>query len=153
MAATGKYWQEFKEFAVKGDVMDLAVAVVIGGAFGKIVSSLVADVIMPPVGLLLGGLNFSDIKVVLKEAVLKANGAVAAPAVTINIGTFIQNIIDFLIVAAAIFFFIKIIGRLKRRLGLSGAAVTPIPPEPAPTKEQELLTEIRDILKDNRQKK
>ena len=142
-----KYWQEFKEFAVKGDVVDLAVAVVIGGAFGKIVSSLVADIIMPPIGLIMGGINFSDIKIVLKEAVLKANGTVGAPAVAINIGTFVQNIFDFLIVALSVFFMIKLIGRLKKRLKLvaeeerSEAKVIPL------TKDQELLGEIRDLLK------
>jgi large conductance mechanosensitive channel len=141
MTDVKNYWQEFKEFAVKGDVLDLAVAVVIGGAFGKIVSSLVADIIMPPIGLLLGGLNFSDIKIVLKDAVLKANGAVAAPAVAINIGTFLQNILDFLIVAWAVFFFIKLIGRLKRQLKVQTGVAKPL------TTDQALLTEIRDALK------
>ena len=147
MVKAKKYWQEFKEFAVKGDVMDLAVAVVIGGAFGKIVSSLVADIIMPPIGLILGGLNFSDIKIVLKEAVVKANGTVAAPAVAINIGVFVQNILDFIIIAAAVFFAIKLIGRLKERLRLSqdkSGADSPVQPL---TKDQELLIEIRDVLK------
>ncbi|MFA5155103.1 MAG: large-conductance mechanosensitive channel protein MscL [Patescibacteria group bacterium] len=136
MVGAKKYWQEFKEFAIKGDVMDLAVAVVIGGAFGKIVSSLVADIIMPPIGLLLGGINFSELKIVLK------------PGVSINIGTFLQNIIDFLIIALAVFFAIKLIGRLKRKLKpllnqeeKSEEAAKPL------TKDQELLTEIRDLLR------
>jgi large conductance mechanosensitive channel len=143
-----KYWQEFKEFAVKGDVVDLAVAVVIGGAFGKIVSSLVADIIMPPIGLIMGGINFSDIKIVLKEAVLKANGAVATPAVAINIGTFVQNIFDFLIVALSVFFMIKMIGRLKTRLRAVINEEEKKEEEIKPlTKDQELLVEIRDLLK------
>lgn len=137
-----KYIREFKDFAVKGNVVDLAVAVVIGGAFGKIVSSLVADIVMPPIGILLGGINFSDIKIILKESAINAKGAVV-PAVSINIGTFLQNVIDFLIIAAAIFFMVKLINRLKRQLKLDGETEAPAPP----TKDQELLTEIRDLLK------
>lgn len=145
MAEAKRYWQEFKEFAIKGDVMDLAVAVVIGGAFGKIVSSLVADIIMPPIGVLMGGINFSDIKIVLQKAVLGADGNIVNPAVSLNIGNFIQNVLDFLIIALAIFFAVKMIGRLKKKL--RPAAVEEVRAPLAPTKEQELLTEIRDLLK------
>lgn len=141
-----KYIREFKEFAVKGNVIDLAIAVIIGGAFGKIISSLVADIVMPPIGLLMGGVNFSDWHIVLKKAILDAGGAIIKPAVNLNIGLFLQNILDFVIVALAIFIMIKLISRLKRQL-------KPLPDKPAeeapppPTKDQELLMEIRDLLK------
>lgn len=128
-----RYIREFKEFAVKGNVVDLAVAVVIGGAFGKIVSSLVADIIMPPLGLLMGGMNFADLKITLK------------PGVNLSIGLFLQNIVDFLIVAFAIFVMVKVIGRLKRQLKLDPEK--PTTPPPVMTKDQELLTEIRDLLR------
>jgi large conductance mechanosensitive channel len=128
--------QEFKEFAMKGNVVDLAVGVIIGGAFGKIVSSLVADVIMPPIGVLMGGVDFTKLGVVLKEAVDDKT-----PAVMLNYGNFIQSIVDFTIVAFAIFMAIKLMNKMKKEA----------PPEPeappAPTKEEALLTEIRDILK------
>lgn len=130
--------QEFKEFAVKGNMVDMAVGIIIGAAFGKIVSSLVADVIMPPLGLLIGGVNFSDLAVTLKEA------AGDVPAVTIKYGNFIQTIVDFTIIAFAIFLVIKLINRLKR----SEAAAPPAPP--APSKEEILLTEIRDLLKERK---
>lgn len=143
-----KYLKEFKEFAVKGNVVDLAVAVVIGAAFGKIISSFVVDIIMPPIGVLMGGINFSDVKIVLKGVVLDAAGSVLAPAVSINIGNFIQNILDFLIVAAAVFFMVKLIGRLKAQLKLMVAEDEKKEEETKPlTKDQELLAEIRDLLK------
>jgi large conductance mechanosensitive channel len=126
--------KEFKEFAVKGNVVDLAVGVIIGAAFGKIVTSLVTDIIMPPLGLLLGGIDFKDKLIELKPAVGKT------PAVNINYGLFINNIIDFLIVAFAIFLVIKGINALKRK-----EEATPSAP-PAPSKEEVLLTEIRDLL-------
>ncbi len=128
--------QEFKEFAMKGNVVDLAVGVIIGGAFGKIVSSLVADVIMPPIGVLMGGVDFTKLGVVLKEAVDEKT-----PAVMLNYGNFVQSIVDFTIVAFAIFMAIKLMNKLKK--------TEPPAPEapPAPTKEELLLTEIRDILK------
>lgn len=149
MANTKKFLKEFKEFAVKGNVVDLAVAVVIGAAFGKIVSSFVADIIMPPLGILMGGLNFSDIKIVLKKAVVAANG-VTAPAVSINIGIFLQNVIDFLIVATAIFFMVKLISRLKTQLKPLLVEEEKKEDEVKPlTKDQELLVEIRDLLKKN----
>jgi len=126
---------EFKQFAVKGNMVDMAVGIIIGVAFGKIVSSLVNDVIMPPIGLLLGGVNFTDLKVVMKAAT-EVN-----PAVTWNYGSFIQVAIDFLIVAFVIFMLIKGINALKKK-----EEPAPAPP-PAPTKDQVLLTEIRDLLK------
>ena len=126
--------QEFKTFAMKGNVVDMAVGIIVGGAFGKIVSSFVADVIMPPIGLLIGGVDFSNLAIVIQQAV----GDVAA--VTINYGKFIQTVLDFLIVAGAIFMAIKGMNSLKKK-----EAETPEEP-PAPSKEETLLTEIRDIL-------
>ena len=126
---------EFKAFAVKGNVVDMAVGIIIGAAFGKIVSSFVGDVVMPPLGLLTGGVDFSDLAVVLKAA----QGD--TPAVVLAYGKFIQTVIDFLIVAFAIFMGIKAINRLKRE-----EAVAPSVP-PAPTPQETLLTEIRDLLK------
>jgi large conductance mechanosensitive channel len=128
--------QEFKKFAMRGNVVDMAVGIIIGVAFGKIVSSFVSDVIMPPLGLLLGGVDFKDWVIVLKEAVGEA------PAVVIAYGQFIQTVVDFVIVAFAIFMAIKVMNRLKAK---EEAAPT-VPP--APTKEEILLTEIRDLLKE-----
>ena len=126
---------EFKAFAVKGNVVDLAVGIIIGAAFGKIVSSFVGDVIMPPIGLLVGGVDFSDLAITLKAAVGDA------PAVVVAYGKFIQSVIDFIIVAFAIFMAVKVINRLKRE-----EAVAPSAP-PVPTQEEVLLSEIRDLLK------
>jgi large conductance mechanosensitive channel len=139
------YIREFKEFAVKGNVVDLAVAVIIGGAFGKIVSSLVVDVVMPLIGVIIGGVNFTNWKWILKGPVLDAAGTTLKPAVTSNIGVFLQNIFDFIIIALAIFLMVKIIGRLKRQL-VKEEKTGEVPP-PSLTKDQELLTEIRDLLK------
>lgn len=133
--------KEFKEFAMRGNVVDLAVGIIIGGAFGKIVSSLVTDVIMPPIGLMVGGVKFTELKFVLKDAVVNAAGKVTSEAVTLNIGNFIQVIFDFLIVAFAVFLLIKALNRLQKK-----KEVAPVAP-PAPTKEEILLTEIRDLLK------
>ncbi|KGN81754.1 large-conductance mechanosensitive channel protein MscL [Porphyromonas cangingivalis] len=132
--------KEFKEFAVKGNVVDMAVGIIIGGAFGKIVSSLVNDVIMPPIGKLIGGVNFTDLKIVLSDAVV-ANGEVVTPEVAILYGSFIQTVIDFLIIAFVIFMAIKAINKLKRE--------KPAEPEApaAPPADVQLLTEIRDLLK------
>ena len=127
--------REFKAFAVKGNMIDMAVGIIIGAAFGKIVSSLVGDVIMPPLGLLIGGVDFSDLAITLKAA----EGG--APAVVLAYGKFLQSIVDFLIVAFAIFVGVKAINRLKREEAAAPAAA------PAPTKDQELLAEIRDLLK------
>jgi large conductance mechanosensitive channel len=133
-----KLVKEFKEFALKGNVMDMAIGIIIGVAFGKIVSSFVADIIMPPLGLLIGGVNFTDLHLVMKAAVGDE------PAVTLNYGTFIQVTIDFLIVAFAIFMVIKGMNSLRKKKKEEPAA-PPAPPEP--TKEEILLTEIRDLLK------
>jgi large conductance mechanosensitive channel len=127
--------KEFKEFAMRGNVVDMAVGIVIGGAFGKIVSSFVADVVMPPLGMLLGKVNFADLAVTLKEA----SGDVVA--VTLNYGKFIQTAVDFIIIAFAIFMVIKGMNSLKKK-----EEATPEAP-PAPSKEETLLTEIRDLLK------
>jgi large conductance mechanosensitive channel len=130
-----KMMAEFKAFAMRGNVIDMAVGIVIGGAFGKIVSSFVADVIMPPIGLLMGRVNFTDLAITLQ----KANGTVAA--VTLNYGKFIQTLLDFTIVAFAIFMVVTGMNSLKKK---EEAA----PPAPAaPSKEEVLLSEIRDILK------
>lgn len=142
-----RFFKEFRDFAVKGNVVDLAVAVIIGGAFGKIVSSLVADIVMPPLGVVMGGANFSDIKIVLKEAVI-SNGVIAKPAITMNIGTFLQNILDFLIIALAVFVMVKMINRAKRKFESVFLKEKMKEEKTAPlTKDQELLTEIRDLLK------
>jgi large conductance mechanosensitive channel len=127
--------KEFKAFAMRGNVMDMAVGIIIGAAFGKIVSSLVADVVMPPLGLLIGGVNFTDLSVVLREA------AGETAAVTINYGTFLQTLLDFVIVAFAIFMMIKGMNNLSRKRAQAPAA------PPAPSKEEILLGEIRDLLK------
>ena len=129
---------EFKEFAVKGNVVDIAVGLIVGAAFGKIVSSLVNDVVMPPIGLILGGVNFSDLAVMLKEA----EGEVAA--VTINYGLFIQTLLDFVIVAFAIFMAIKAMNTLQRAREDDAVPAPAAPPEP--TEEAKLLTEIRDLI-------
>lgn len=138
--------KEFKEFAVKGNVLDLAVAVIIGAAFGKIITSVVNDILMPPLGLLLGNRDFSNLRIILKDARLAVveGDQVIVPAieeVSIRYGLFINNVLDFLIVAAAIFMVIKAFNSMKRKEQVKPAA------PPAPTKEEVLLTEIRDILK------
>lgn len=140
-----KILKDFKEFAMRGNVVDLAVGVIIGGAFGKIVASLVADVIMPPIGLLVGGVTFTDLKVVMKPA--EVIDGVEKAAVTLNYGNFIQVTFDFLIVAFAIFMFINLINKMNRKKEVAPA---PPPPPPAPTKEEILLAEIRDILKEKK---
>src|SRR5512140_3081469 len=130
-----KLIDEFKAFAVKGNVMDMAIGIIIGAAFGKIVTSMVADVVMPPLGLLIGGVNFTDLKVVLKAA----EGT--NPAVTWNYGNFLQAAFDFLIVAFVVFMVIKAINSAKRKEEAVPAAPPAPPAPPAPTKEEVLLTE------------
>ncbi len=127
--------KEFKDFAMKGNVMDMAVGVIIGGAFGKIVTSLIGDVIMPPIGLLVGGVNFKDLKLVLKQAP-------GADPVTMNYGAFIQTAFDFTIIAAAIFVMVKAINSLKKKEEAAPAA------PPAPSNQEVLLGEIRDLLRE-----
>ena len=136
-----KFMQEFKEFAVKGNAVDMAVGVIIGGAFGKIVTSIVNDIIMPPIGYIIGGVNFSDLKYELPKVVVQ--DVELAPA-TINYGTFIQTILDFIIVAFCVFMMVKGINRLSRKKAEEPAAPAP---EPAPSAEEKLLEEIRDLLK------
>jgi large conductance mechanosensitive channel len=137
-----KIVDEFKEFAVKGNVIDLAVGIIIGAAFGKIVSSLVNDLIMPPIGLLLGGMNFTDIHVTMKDAIVDpATGKILKAAVDLKIGSFIQTLVDFTIIAFSIFMIVKGMTRINKKKDEIPAA----PPEQ--TKEEELLTEIRDLLK------
>lgn len=138
-----KFITEFKEFALKGNVLDLAIGVIIGGAFNKIVSSLVNDIIMPPIGAITGGVDFKDLAYVLKPAVEGKT-----PAVTLNYGAFIQNVVDFFIIALSIFIFIKVITVLNRKKE-EEAVEEAKTEEPKLTVEQELLTEIRDLLKKN----
>jgi large conductance mechanosensitive channel protein len=126
--------KEFREFAMRGNVVDMAVGVIIGGAFGKIVSSLVGDVAMPVLGILTGGVDFKDLKITLAEAVGET------PAVTLNYGAFIQNVFDFIIIAFAIFMMVKALNKLKKEQPKEEAA-------PEPSAEEKLLTEIRDLLK------
>lgn len=140
----GSLFQEFKKFAMKGNVLDMAVGVIIGGAFGKIVSSLVADIIMPLVGLLVGGVNFTDLKLVLKAATVDAAGKDIA-AVTLNYGQFIQMVFDFVIIAFSIFIFIKLVNKLSQK---KEEEVKAAPPKPS--KEEVLLTEIRDLMKEKK---
>ncbi len=132
--------KEFKEFAMRGNVLDMAVGIVIGGAFGKIVSSFVEDILMPPIGVLLGGVNFTDLKVVFKQAVMDGENVVT-PEVALRYGNFIQVIFDFLIIAFAIFMLIKAVNKFNKKKEEAPAA-----PE-APPADVQLLTEIRDLLK------
>ena len=130
--------KEFKEFAMRGNVMDMAIGIVLGGAFGKIVSSFVADVLMPPIGLLLGGMDFTDLAITLSAATADAD------AVLLKYGVFIQTVVDFIIIAFAIFMVVKGMNNLKKE---EEAAPPPAPPEPSA--EEKLLGEIRDLLKAN----
>ncbi|PHN04094.1 large-conductance mechanosensitive channel protein MscL [Flavilitoribacter nigricans] len=136
-------WKEFKAFIMKGNVLELAVAVIIAGAFGAIVKSFTSDVIMPPIGLALGGVDFSDLAITLKDAVIGADGEVVTEAVLIKYGAFIQTVIDFLIIAFVIFMIVRTYNKLTEKKEAEEAA--PAPP-PGPT-EKDLLAEIRDLLK------
>jgi large conductance mechanosensitive channel len=137
-----KILQEFKAFAMRGNVIDMAVGIIIGAAFGKIISSLVSDILMPPIGLLIGGINFTDIKVIMKDAVTDpATGKVLKEAVAFKIGNFIQTLIDFAIIAFSIFMIVKGINQMSRN-----KPAEPAPPA-EPSKQEVLLGEIRDILK------
>ena len=140
------FLKEFKAFALKGNVMDMAVGVIIGGAFGKIVTSLVNDIIMPPIGILVGGVDFTNLKLVIKKAVIEG-GAEVAPAVTWNYGAFIQQVVDFTILALCVFMMVKVMNKLLKK---EEAKPAPAPAPPAPSKEEVLLTEIRDILKEKK---
>ncbi len=145
--------KDFKAFAMRGNVIDMAVGVIIGGAFGKIVTSVVNDVIMPPLGLLVGGVNFTDLKLVLQKAQpeeLNEAGEVikeATAAVTLNYGNFLQQTFDFLIIAFSIFLFISLLKRITERNKKEEEAPAAPAPAPEPSNEEKLLTEIRDLLK------
>jgi large conductance mechanosensitive channel len=135
--------KEFKEFAMKGNVLDMAIGVIVGGAFGKIVSSLVSDVLMPPIGLLMGKVDFSSLFLNLSGTPQPSlTAAKAAGAPTLNYGVFLQSIFDFFIIAFAIFLLVKQVNRLKKE-----APPAPPAPPPGPTNEEKLLMEIRDVLK------
>ena len=134
--------EDFKAFALKGNVVDMAVGVIIGGAFGKIVTSIVNNIIMPPIGVITGGVDFTDLKLVIKETE-KAGDEVIAEAVTLNYGQFIQDVVDFLIIAFCIFLMVKGIAALSRKKEEPAAPA----PAPEPSAEEKLLTEIRDLLK------
>lgn len=137
----GKFFQDFKDFAMKGNVIDMAVGVIIGGAFGKIVSSLVDDIIMPGIGVLTGGTNFSDLKFVIQKGVTEGT-EVITPEVAITWGSFVQTVVDFLIIAFCIFVAIRVMQNLRRKKDEEA----PAPEAPAGPTQEELLTEIRDLL-------
>ncbi|MGM9678692.1 MAG: large-conductance mechanosensitive channel protein MscL [Bacteroidaceae bacterium] len=139
--------QDFKAFALKGNVVDMAVGVIIGGAFGKIVTSVVNNIIMPPIGVLTGGVDFTDLKIVIKDAVMEGDQTVTE-AVTLNYGQFIQDVVDFLIIAFCIFLMVKGIAALSRKKKEEAAAAPA--PAPEPSAEEKLLAEIRDLLKENK---
>ena len=142
------FLKEFKEFALKGNVMDMAVGVIIGGAFGKIVTSFVNDILMPPIGVMLGNTDFTSMKVVLRQAVEATDTAPAMEAVTWNYGNFIQQCVDFAILALCIFMMIKMMNRMASKKAEEEA---PAPaPAPEPSAEETLLTEIRDLLKEKK---
>ena len=142
------FLSDFKAFAMRGNVIDMAVGVIIGGAFGKIVTSVVNDIIMPPIGLLVGGVNFTDLKLVLKPAELNEVGEEVVAAVTLNYGNFLQQTFDFLIIAFSIFLFISVIKKVSERMKNEEPAPEPAPaPAPEPSNEEKLLAEIRDLLK------
>lgn len=145
------FLKDFKAFAMKGNVIDMAVGVIIGGAFGKIVTSLVNDIIMPLVGTIMGGIDFKTASVVLKEAVMEGE-TVLQPKVVLTYGNFIQTVVDFLIIAMSIFVTIRVITKLtERRKKEEEAAAAPAPaPAPQPSAEEKLLTEIRDLLKEKK---
>ena len=139
-----KFLHEFKEFAMRGNVLDMAVGVILGGAFGKITTSLVNDVFMPLIGTLIGGVDLGKLNIVLKDAVMNGE-EVVAPAVTLGIGTFLTTVIDFILVAFVIFLMIKTINRFHKK-----KEEDPKPEEPKGPTTEELLTEIRDLLKEQK---
>ena len=149
--AKSTFLQDFKAFAMKGNVIDMAVGVIIGGAFGKIVTALVNDVIMPAIGLLVGGINFKDLKVILSPEVLNEAGEIEKAAVTLNYGNFLQQTFDFIIIALSIFTVIRIVTKLTTKKKEEEPAPAPAPaPAPEPSAEEKLLTEIRDLLKEKK---
>ena len=136
-----KIIKEFKEFAIKGNMIDMAIGIIIGTAFGRIITSLVEDIIMPPFGYLLGKFNFATLNVVLKEAEMDQNGKILKDAITLNYGNFIQVLFNFIIIAITIFFFIKLVNMIRQKADDPENKSVPTP------KDIELLSEIRDILK------
>ena len=145
-----KFFEEFNAFAMRGNVVDMAVGVVIGGAFGKITTSIVNDIIMPLISMLTGGVDFSQWKWVLKEAVVDAEGAITSAEVAVKFGSTIAIILDFIIIAFAVFCLVKALNSLRRKEEEPAPAPEPVPePEPAPTAE-DLLAEIRDLLKEQK---
>lgn len=142
-----KLIKEFKEFAIKGNVVDLATAVIIGGAFGKIVSSLVADIIMPLVGLFTGGNDFTGWKIVMRPEIKDAAGVVTKAALSLNAGIFVQNILDFLIISASVFLMVKVLLNIKNKFKKEEENKEQAEAIKEPGVEEKLLTEIRDILK------
>ena len=141
-----KFIKEFREFAVKGNAVDMAVGVIIGGAFGKIVSSIVDDIIMPPIGWLIGGVKFSYLKITLPP--VEIPGVEKTEAATINYGNFIQTAFDFIIIAFCVFMLVKAISKIAAKKKAEEAAAPA--PEPKPTQEEKLLAEIRDLLKNSK---
>lgn len=151
MAEKSSFWKDFKNFAMKGNVIDMAVGVVVGGAFGKIVTSLVNDLIMPAVGTLIGGFDFTNLKVILKKAIMDGE-TIVKPAVTLNYGNFIQETVNFLIIALCIFAVIRLItkaSQLGKKKEEEAAAAEPAAPAPKPD-DVVLLEEIRDLLKNQK---
>ena len=143
------FLQEFKAFAVKGNAIDMAVGVIIGGAFGKIVTSIVNDLIMPPIGWLIGGVNFKDLSLELPINPLSVEEGVEPVAVTINYGNFLQTTLDFIIIALCVFLLVRAIMKFTKKKEAEKAPEAPAAP-PAPSKEEVLLTEIRDLLKEKK---
>ena len=147
----GKFFKDFREFAMRGNVVDMAVGVIIGGAFGKIITSLVNDIIMPGIGVLTGGTNFTDYKFVIKDAVMNGE-EVVTPEVVVSWGSFVQTVVDFLIIAFCIFVAIRVMQNLRRKK--EAEEVEAPAPEPAGPTTEELLTQIRDLIaKQNEDKK
>lgn len=140
--ANSNFLKDFKDFAMKGNVVDMAVGVIIGGAFGKIVTSIVNNIIMPPIGVITGGMDFTNLKLTLKDAVMDGE-TVVSEAVTLNYGQFVQDVVDFLIIAFCIFLMVKGIAKFNRKKEEPQAPA----PAPEPSAEEKLLTEIRDLLK------
>ena len=145
----GRFLNEFKEFAVKGNAVDMAVGVIIGGAFGKIVTSVVNDIIMPPIGWLIGGVKFTDLKFELPQVELP--GIEKLEPVTVNYGNFLQTIFDFIIIAFCVFLLVKGINRLSKKVSKAKETPAAPPAPPQPSAEERLLTEIRDLLKDKQE--
>lgn len=145
----GKFIHDFKEFAMKGNIIDMAVGVIVGGAFGKIVSSLVNDIIMPVISIITGGDGYKNLKYVITEGRPAADGVAAVEEVAVNYGLFIQNVVDFLIIALSIFVALRVVMKFMKKEKEAEAAPAPAP---EPTAEEKLLTEIRDLLKDQDKK-